>query len=226
MSEECPHFPLRREMHVDAWAGIGVRESREEGGTAGVSREWAILEVVKMPGDGSCLFHALAYMRDGVTNVARARIMRRSIVNAMLANPSIVIGGSSIAEWVQRDSGQDITRYASTMAGNAWGGGLEVAVFGVVMHTGVSVYTPSGATGRARRVAVFGNGVGHGGGGCRDLALLYVGGAHYDVVRVGEAGEAVNRRRAVTPQQWRDKAKKGGGLQDWNKEEVESRGGR
>ena len=53
------------------------------------------------------------------------------------------------------------------------------------------------------------------------LCCTWVG-PTYDVVRVGEAEEAVKRRRTVTPQQWRDKAQKWGGLHDMEEEEFSS----
>ena len=98
------------------------------------------------------------------------------------AHTSVVV--SSIAEWVRRDSQWDVAQYADSMARGAWGGGLEIAVFAHIEQALVRVFTTTEEEGKAELIAVFGElEVPE---RRKDVSLLYVGGSHYNVVRVGQ----------------------------------------
>ena len=100
---------------------------------------------------------------------------------AILANPQMELAGSSIEEWVRRDASMDVHEYANRMALGAWGGGLELAVCAAVLGMAVRVFSPVAGSVKVRLVAVFGM---EDPMGERTVAVLYVGGAHFDAVTV------------------------------------------
>ena len=118
----CPHFSHEKDSHADAWLGYRMGIGTAASNAAAPAKEWEVQEVEKMPGDGSCLFHALAYGRHGQTSEAMAKQVRRKIVAAMLKNPQLEVAGASIEDWVRRDSGLSVAQYAARLAGGAWGG--------------------------------------------------------------------------------------------------------
>jgi hypothetical protein len=167
------------------------------------------MEVMNMPMDGNCLFHALGYLRDGATGRDRAQELRREIIGFMETCPWKVIGGASLEEWVKRESGLGMKEYVKKMSGGAWGGGLELAVYVELVRKGVMVFVPGAKVGVVDLVAAFGE-VGACGGSEEVLALLYVGGAHYDVVRVSRDGRFAERKRRRTID-WARKVEEGRG---------------
>ena len=179
-SEQCPHYPKGREPHKDAWANFGMRHGDEKAGVA-TGGLWTVERVQKMPADGNCMFHALVYGRDGLTTTHKAALLRMEIVAAIRANPQMELAGSSIEEWVRRDAGTGVYEYANRMARGAWGGGLELTVCAAVLGMAVRVFSPVAGSVKVRLVAVFGT---EDPMGERTVAVLYVGGAHYDAVTV------------------------------------------
>ena len=182
------------------------------GNAAAPVQEWEVQEVEKMRGDGSCLFHALVDGRDGRISEAMAKQIRRRIVAVMLKNPQLEVAGASIAEWVRRDSGLSVEEYAARLAGGAWGGGIELAVYAATEKVEVRVFTPTEVHEKVRLVVAFGGQV--------DAAvvsvLLYGGGAHYDAVKVvgvAESGLAAERRRRTTMRGERGSVGGGGGVE-------------
>ena len=174
-------------------------------------QEWEVQEVEKMPGDGSCLFHALVYGRDGRISEAMAKQIRRRIVAVMLKNPQLEVAGASIAEWVRRDSGLSVEEYAARLAGGAWGGGIELAVYAATEKVEVRVFTPTEVHEKVRLVAAFGGQV-----DAAVVSVLYGGGAHYDAVKVvgvAESGLAAERRRRTTMRGERGSVGGGGGVE-------------
>ena len=118
----CPHFSHEKDSHADAWLGYRMGSGTAASNAAAPAKEWEVQEVEKMLGDGSCLFHALAYGRHGQTSEAMAKQVRRKIVAAMLKNPQLEVAGASIEDWVRGDSGLSVAQYAGRLAGGAWGG--------------------------------------------------------------------------------------------------------
>merc|ERR1712241_916075 len=59
-AERCPFFTSGREDHKDAWANYGHQNPLKMGCDCGafVLRK---ARVVRQPGDGSCLFHSMAF---------------------------------------------------------------------------------------------------------------------------------------------------------------------
>ncbi|CAE8674629.1 unnamed protein product, partial [Polarella glacialis] len=62
-AEDCPHFKKVRDDHKDAWAKYGSVAGQEAEGDLAGGEELVLrsARVFRQPGDGSCLFHSLAY---------------------------------------------------------------------------------------------------------------------------------------------------------------------
>ena len=108
--------------------------------------------------------------------------------------------GSSIGEWIRRDSGLAVEEYVERERGGAWGGGVELAVHAQVERVMIRVFSSVEEQGRAKPIAVFGR-PRCGQQGSAEVSLMYRGGAHYDVLVAsppgGGVGEARRRRRCV-----------------------------
>merc|ERR1712137_1037653 len=133
-------------------------------------------KVVPQPGDGSCLFHSLAYGLQS-TNASR---LRAEIADYIMANPDSLVADNPIRDWVLWDSGLDTASYAKSMrTGSRWGGAVELAVCAKTKGVRVDVYE-RGRSGFVR-ISSFDGG---GGPGSGVVNLCYGGRVHYDALQV------------------------------------------
>jgi hypothetical protein len=126
---------------------------------------------VKQPGDGSCLFHSLAY---GLNDGTSARRLRREISLFIKNNPNMEIAGMTLQDWVKLDCGRSIRRYAEKMAAGAEGGGIELEVF--TRLKGMSVHVYERCSLGYRRIGCFDAGPDSKG----EVSILYRKRMHYD----------------------------------------------
>lgn len=179
-TEACPHFKKKREDHKDAWVNYGKEHPARLGGSGGnfvlPSRS---AQIVKQPGDGSCLFHSLCYGLRKCGLGDQAYQLRRQIANWIEANPREEIAGDTIEEWVSWDANTSVSAYARRMAtGHAWGGGIEIAACALLKCTNIHVYERS--AGQFKRISCFDSPKPT----SRLVHILYQGGLHYDALYV------------------------------------------
>ena len=150
--------------------------------------------VVKQPGDGSCLFHALATYAEAGCTGAR---MRQRLMIFLASHPELRVAGNTLHQWIRFDSGLSLEQYCNSKRIAGWGGGLEMLAFTHAMQRRVRVFEQSTSHeyGVYRRIAEFG----------QDLSdteatpradILYQGRMHYDVLRPQEVAEALPQPRA------------------------------
>lgn len=172
-TDACPHFPGAREKHADAWDQYGQKGTPCSEGSAGVA-ELRTGRVIAQPGDGSCLFHSLAYVL-GSTSASR---LRAEIADYIAENPEALVAGNPIQDWVLWDTGKDVEAYAATMrTGSRWGGAVELAVCAQLRRVQVDVYEQ-----RARgfaRISSF-----RAGRPGPPVSLVYGGRVHYDALEL------------------------------------------
>lgn len=183
-TEKCPHFKGGRENHKDAWANYG-KEHPARMGSGGGNYVLRGASVVRQPGDGSCLFHSLAF---GLGNYGyrgvSAFMLRRELADFIRKHPKLEIAGDTLEEWVSWDSNTSVHAYASKMAaGRAWGGGLEIASCSLLKQANIHVYEMKG--GEIRRISCFDYPEKKRPGQVPTIHILYQGGMHYDALRVG-----------------------------------------
>jgi len=169
-TDDCPHFKKTRDQHKDAWQNYGKSGQVDAGSAAVVLRS---AKVVRQPGDGSCLFHSLAY---GLRCKDASRL-RADIAEFIAANPDVKVADNPIRDWVLWDSGLDHVSYARSMrSGSRWGGAVEIAVCAKIFQVGVDVYEKG--HGGFSRISAFGESAGK-----PPVSLLYGGRVHYDALQ-------------------------------------------
>ena len=145
--------------------------------------------VVKQPGDGSCLFHSLAYGARqlpvlGVADVelSTAEGVRARVLRFLESHPAEECAGVPLRDWVLWESNLEPVAYCSRMRQpGAWGGAIEMLCFSRVANASVRVYERKGdgfeqisafdveqQTGSAERL----------------VRVLYSGRSHYDALTV------------------------------------------
>ena len=93
--------------------------------------------VVAQPGDGSCLFHSVAFgLRDGST----ARSLRQEVASVIERNPSYRILDTPLSDWIRMDKNVGVRSYVESLRGGAWGGGIELAILSQTRRTTIEVY--------------------------------------------------------------------------------------
>ena len=80
------------------------------------------LQVVKVPGDGSCFFHAMA--PDTPYSVQE---LRHLVADAVILNAETRFNGMTVREWIQTETDMTPAQYAADMRKNGWGGQVEKA---------------------------------------------------------------------------------------------------
>ena len=127
--------------------------------------------VVRQPGDGSCLFHSMAYGLGGTS----ATSLRREIADWIAANPRHEIAETPVSDWVQWDSSCSVATYARRMRVSGWGGGIEMAACSVLKGVNIHVYEAKRMSNSYKRISCFDVQ-----GARRTLHVLYGGRMHYD----------------------------------------------
>lgn len=182
----CPHFKGDRDKHQDAWshysgaaaAGLAHLKARECVAPRSLPRGSA--SVVRMPGDGSCLFHSIAYGLGALGHHEDGRSIRQRVANFMAQKPDCEVAGTPLRSWVNWDSGTTVNSYCSRLSGGSfWGGGLEMAAAAQLFSVDVAVYEEDYYWGGFRRISDFlcdTRPIGA-------VLLVYSGRAHYDALR-------------------------------------------
>ena len=165
-TDQCPYFRKEREDHPDAL----IRTHNVDQETPNAS-QIINATLIRQPGDGSCLFHALSYGLG--TN---ADHLRMEIAYFIGSNPEFKVAGSALKDWIFWDTEEDVSTYVKKMAWKrAWGGGIEMAACSHLSNVAIDVYERSGA--QYRLISCFG----------REnprarLSICYIGRNHYDAL--------------------------------------------
>ncbi|KAH8058733.1 hypothetical protein JL722_5965 [Aureococcus anophagefferens] len=181
-TSRCPHFAKDRDDHPEAQRAKGLA-CGADGGNAYLRRG----EVIRQPGDGSCLFHSLAYGLRLQNRHGDARQLRRELMDWLSRNPDASIADTPVGDWVKWDSNCSVDDYTARMRGAGWGGGIEMAAFARRFDVDVHVYErdPGGRRDLPyKRVARFepGDGAPSPRGRPAPVNVLYCGGVHYDAL--------------------------------------------
>lgn len=143
--------------------------------------------VVEQPTDGSCLFHALSF---GLDDGSDAASLRQEISRYIASNPDLNVAGTALKEWVKYESGAGVAAYAAEVAGDTWGGAIEMEALSRFKDVTVHVYEAcrDGFIRICCFEAVSGN-------PRQTLSVVYRGREHYDALVVnGSLGKWVLRK--------------------------------
>jgi hypothetical protein len=109
---------------------FGVRAS-SAAASVGLEEAWS---VVRTPGDGSCLFHAV-----GIAAGIPAAELRAVAADAVYAYADAEFNGASLRQWIQWETGLAPDQYAKRMAGGQWGGQIELCLLARGLDTPIQV---------------------------------------------------------------------------------------
>jgi len=169
-TDKCPIFKKARENHPDA-----LNRSAKNIGACSGNYVLKQAKVVQQPGDGSCLFHSLAF---GYKCAGGARSLRKEIAKWVFNHPDYKISDTPVRDWVKWDAGTSVQNYARSMASGGWGGGIEMASFSQMKRVNVHVFERRrGGGGGYKRISVFDVK-----GADKTVHVLYCGGVHYDAL--------------------------------------------
>ena len=92
-----------------------------------------------MPGDNSCLFHAMAH---GLGGSATYDSLRKGVVAFIKSNPGHELNGSPLSDWIKWDKAMTVPAYCDHMLKpDSWGGAIEEAVIAHLYNINVIVGT-------------------------------------------------------------------------------------
>ena len=80
-------------------------------------------EVVRTPGDGSCLFHAVQ-----VTAQMDAKELRKVAADSVDDNVDVEFNGASLRQWIDWETSMTPDEYAKRMRVGNWGGQIELCL--------------------------------------------------------------------------------------------------
>eukprot|EP00397_Hematodinium_sp_SG-2012_P030702 GEMP01032538.1.p1 GENE.GEMP01032538.1~~GEMP01032538.1.p1 ORF type:complete len:423 (+),score=78.74 GEMP01032538.1:145-1413(+) len=135
-------------------------------------------KVIRQPGDGSCLFHSLAYGLDGVAG--HGAPLRKEIARFIETNPNLDVAGTPLKDWVAYDDGGTVEQYAAHMAGEGWGGGIEMTVLSHLKRVNIQVFEKH--RDGYKRISVFDCP----GAARKTISVLYQGRMHYDALEISK----------------------------------------
>lgn len=115
-------------------AGLGVRASSTVA-SAEFNEAWS---VVRTPGDGSCLFHAVE-----IAAGTPAAELRALAADAVSAYADAEFNGASLRQWIEWETGLAPDQYAKRMAVGQWGGQIELCLLARGLDTPIQVRTRS-----------------------------------------------------------------------------------
>ena len=93
-TEKCPHFKKERDSHPDAKKNFYKLGSKSALPGQMITRA----NVIRQPGDGSCLFHSMSY---GLGGDANATKLRAEICAFISANPDFKICETPLSDWIK-----------------------------------------------------------------------------------------------------------------------------
>ena len=182
-TDVCPHYVNARGNHPDEERNTPKRRSMSFGRSGGSKIVASgAARAVRQPGDGSCLFHSLAY---GHGECGSATATRRAIARYIALNAGTLIADSPLSDWIQWESGMTCAMYARRMGGPgaAWGGGIEMAAFSRLENVNVHVYERTRRSSRRAASSAFKRiGCFDCPGASRTVSVLYGGRVHFDAL--------------------------------------------
>jgi hypothetical protein len=94
--------------------------------------------VTDVPGDGTCLFHAIAFSFQNP--LLSGENLRDIVANFIERHPHALLHGVSIETWIQWESHCSAMLYAKKLRNGMWGGALEMTILASLLDVNIFVY--------------------------------------------------------------------------------------
>lgn len=101
-----------------------------------------VFQVVDVPGDGSCMYHAI-----GLSLHQSGQSLRALLARHMREHPDFLLNAVPLSDWISwQEGGLDVAQYAARVQSNQWGGALEQALIARLFGRPILVFVrdPSG----------------------------------------------------------------------------------
>jgi hypothetical protein len=93
-----------------------------------------------VPGDGSCLFHSIAYP---LKSPKFTGVQLRDITSKVIEKHSdSLLHGISLKNWIEWESGDTVQQYVRKLKNGMWGGALEMTILASLLNIHFYVYAP------------------------------------------------------------------------------------
>jgi hypothetical protein len=96
------------------------------------------LQVVKVPGDGSCFFHAMT-----LDTPYSVQELRHLVADTVILNTETRFNGMTVCEWIQTETDMTPAQYADDMRKNGWGGQVDMHLLAQFLQKSFHVYIKS-----------------------------------------------------------------------------------
>ena len=90
-----------------------------------------------VPGDGTCLFHAVAKQLG-----KKGKDLRNLVASVIEKFPDSQLHGQSLKEWIQWETKNSSAKHAENLRNGLWGGMLETTSLASLYNKKIYVYTP------------------------------------------------------------------------------------
>ena len=94
--------------------------------------------VTDVPGDGTCLFHAIAFPFQNP--LLSGENLRDIVANVIERHPHALLHGVSIETWIQWESHCTAILYAKKLRNGMWGGALEMTILASLLDVDMFIY--------------------------------------------------------------------------------------
>jgi hypothetical protein len=93
-----------------------------------------------VPGDGSCLFHSIAYP---LKSPKFTGVQLRDITSKVIEiHSDSLLHGISLKNWIEWESGDTVQQYVRKLRNGMWGGALEMTILASLLNIHFFVYSP------------------------------------------------------------------------------------
>ena len=96
-----------------------------------------IAEAIDVPGDGTCMFHAIA-----LPLKVSGHYLRNVVSSHIEKYPDSNLHGETLRNWILWDRGISPESYAQKLRQGQWGGSLETTLLASMLNTPIFVYQP------------------------------------------------------------------------------------
>ena len=108
-------------------------------------RQW-LAYVTDVPGDGTCMYHAI-----GLPLKISGHVLRKLVTEYIIHNPDSLLHDQSIRNWILWDRNISVEKYVEKLKSGQWGGALEATILASILNIPIFVYSPK--SGLCKRIS-------------------------------------------------------------------------
>lgn len=106
-----------------------------------------VARAVDVPGDGTCMFHAIGKQID-----FNGHLLRKLVTDFIRRFPDYKLHDQTIRDWIMWDLELSPEEYSKRLEHGQWGGALETTILSSLLRIPIFIYEPKSG-GLCRRIA-------------------------------------------------------------------------